>query len=46
MSNYVVQIDSDISGPIELLHAKGSVIKTESNFTFKDGILHLSLIHI
>ena len=41
MSNYVVQIDSDISGPIELLHSKGSILKTESNFTFKDGILHV-----
>ena len=41
MSNYVVQIDSDISGPIELLHAKGSVIRTEKDFTFKDGTLHV-----
>ena len=44
MSNYIVQIDSDISGPIELLHAKGSVIKTESDFTFKDGVLHVPTV--
>lgn len=44
MSNYIVHADSDVSGPIELHHAKGSVLKTESNFTFKDGTLHVPSI--
>lgn len=41
MSNYIVQVDTNVTGPIELLHAKNTVIKTESDFTFKNGILHV-----
>jgi hypothetical protein len=44
MSNYIVHANADVTGPIELHHAKGSVLKTESNFTFKDGTLHVPAI--
>lgn len=43
-NHYIVHADSDVSGPIELHHAKGSILKTESNFTFKNGTLHVPSI--
>jgi hypothetical protein len=44
MSNFILHAESNISGPIELHHAKGSLLKTESNFTYKDGTLHVPTV--
>jgi hypothetical protein len=38
--SFIAYIDDNINGPIDLLHAKGTIISTESNLRYENSTLH------